>query len=113
MMRLFKKRKYCCDWFSAYHQKTNDKVCIRVVKSLSHDSSSLLEVKCAEGDLGKSKYVEYSNIPYRFFLMYPYEKYDTLLPGMMLSYCLSCGVNLFVFYAKRRNIDNYVDEIEE
>ncbi len=39
-------------------------------------------------------------------------KFNIIPSGMMLSYCPWCGVNLFTFYAKERNIEDYVNEIE-
>jgi predicted nucleic acid-binding Zn-ribbon protein len=39
-------------------------------------------------------------------------KYDKLFGGHNISYCPRCGVNLFSFYAKERNIEDYVNEIE-
>ena len=110
-----KKNKYCCLWFSVYHQQPKTSDCMRVFKSTSF-SPSLLQTHYAPYDSGKERFVKNSKIPYRFFLMAALEpsitKYNELLGGYNLSYCPWCGVNLFTFYAKKRNIEDYVNEIE-
>jgi hypothetical protein len=110
-----KKNKYCCDWFSIFHQQPKTSDCIRVFK-YNLKNLEYLEIDYAEGDKGKRRFVKHSNIPYRFFLMEPLEpskiKYDKNLNGYSLSYCFWCGVNLFTFYAKERNIEDYVNAIE-
>ncbi len=110
-----KKNKYCCGWFSVFHQQPKTAYCIRVVK-LNLENPGHLETHYAVGDTGKRRFVWHSNIPYRFFYMEPKEpsnlKFNIIPSGMMLSYCPWCGVNLFTFYAKERNIEDYVNEIE-
>jgi len=112
-----KKNKYCCGWFSVLHQQPRTSDCIRVFKfdKLLKDPRHL-EVQYAVGDTGNRRFILHSDIPYRFYLMAllvpPKTKYDELFGGHMLSYCPFCGVNLFTFYAKDRNIEDYVNEIE-
>lgn len=110
-----KKNKYCCDLFSVFHQKPKSSDCIRVFK-WNIENPKYLEIGYAKGDTGKRRGVKDSNIPYRFFLMTALEpsksKYDKLFGGYNLSYCPWCGENLFTFYAKERNIEDYVNEIE-
>jgi hypothetical protein len=111
-----KKNKYCCLWFSVHHQQPRTSDCIRVFKLSSCRPYFPLQIEYAPCDSGKERFVENSEIPYRFFLMAPLEppkiKYDKLFGGYNLSYCPWCGVNLFIFYAKERNIEDYVNEIE-
>jgi len=109
--------KYCCGWFSVLHQQPKTSDCIRIFKYPNLlKNPGILEIQYAVGDTGKRRGVKDSNISYRFFLMAPLEppktKYDELFGGHMLSYCPFCGVNLFTFYAKNRNIEGYVNEIE-
>jgi hypothetical protein len=110
-----KKNKYCCDWFSVLHQQPKTSDCIRVFK-FNVENMGYIEIFYATGDTGKRRGVIHSNIPYRFYIMAPLEpskiKYDKLFGGYNLSYCPRCGVNLFTFYAKNRNIEDYVNEIE-
>jgi hypothetical protein len=110
-----KKNKYCCGWFSVNHQQPRTSDCIRVFK-INLENPRYLETQYAVGDTGKRRRVRDSNIPYRFFLVAPLvppkSKYDKLFGGLMLSYCPWCGVNLFTFYGKERNMDEYVNEIE-
>ena len=93
--------------------KTSD--CIRVFKYVS-DEPYYLHIYCAPEDLGQVRVVKNSNIFYRFFLMPPLKppksKYEIPLCGYNLSFCPSCGENLYIFYAKNRNIEEYVNEIE-
>ena len=112
-----KKNKYCCGWFSVLHQQPKTSDCIRVFKCpITLKNPGHLEIYYAFGDTGKRRGVIHSNIPYRFFIMAPLEptkiKYDSPFGGYNISYCPMCGVNLFTFYAKERNIENYVNEIE-
>jgi len=111
-----KKNKYCCFWFSLHHCQPKTSDCIRVFKLTSCRPYFPLKIEYAPCDDGKERFVENSKIPYRFFLMAPLEppktKYDKLFGGYNLSYCPWCGVNLFTFYAKDRNIEDYVNEIE-
>jgi hypothetical protein len=112
-----KKNKYCCGWFSVFHQQPKTAYCIRIVKFYNTEKNpGYLETHYAVGDRGKRRFVWHSNITYRFFYSEPkmpqYLKFDLLSAGLMLSYCPWCGVNLFTFYAKERNIDDYVNEIE-
>ena len=110
-----KKNKYCCDLFSLFHQKPKTSDCIRVLQLTSY-RPNLLQIEYAQYDKGKERFVENSKIPYRFFIMPPLElpnmKYKKLFGGYNISYCPWCGVNLFTFYAKERNIEDYVNEIE-
>ena len=110
-----KKNKYCCFWFSVSHQQPKTSDCIRVFK-FNVENTGYIEIFYATDDTGKRRGVKDSNIPYRFFLMAPLKppktKYDKLFGGHMLSYCPWCGVNLFTFYSKERNIEDYVNEIE-
>jgi predicted nucleic acid-binding Zn-ribbon protein len=39
-------------------------------------------------------------------------KFDMLSAGLMMSFCPWCGANLFTFYGKEMNIDDYVNEVE-
>ncbi len=112
-----KKNKYCCSWFSMFHQQPKTSDCIRVFRyDKLLKNPGYIETHYAVGDTGKRRGVRDSNIPYRFFLMTALEptkiKYDRPLGGYMLLYCPRCGVNLFTFYAKERNIEDYVNEIE-
>ena len=111
-----KKNKYCCCDFFMHHEQPKTSECIRVFKLSSCRSYFPIPIEYAPNDKGKLRYVDNSNIPYRFFLMYPIEppkeKYDKMFFGNMLLYCPWCGVNLFTFYAKERNIEEYVNEIE-
>ena len=115
MFEKKKKNKYCCLWFHVFHSKPKINDCIRVFKITSFECS-FMQISYAPYDSGKERFVENSNIPYRFFLMAalepPKTKYDKLFGGYNLSYCPWCGVNLFTFYAKERNIEDYVNEIE-
>lgn len=110
-----KKNKYCCCWFSVLHQQPKTSDCIRVFK-ITLENLRHLEIGYAVGDIGKQRFVLHSDVPYRFFLMAPLQppktKYDKLFGGYNLSYCPFCGVNLFTFYAKKRNIEDYVNEVE-
>ena len=110
-----KKNKYCCDWFSMFHQQPKTSDCIRVFK-IHLENPRHLERGYATGDTGKRRFIWHSDIPYRFFLMAALEppkiKYDTPFGGYNLSYCPWCGVNLFTFYANERDIEDYVNEIE-
>ncbi|MDR1729406.1 MAG: hypothetical protein LBR52_01955 [Prevotellaceae bacterium] len=116
MFNKKEKNKYCCLWFSMYHQQPKTSNCIRVFKLASCRSYFPLQISYAPYDSGKERFVENSEIPYRFFLMEPLDpslmKYDKLFGGYMLLYCPQCGANLFTFYAKERNIEDYVNEIE-
>ena len=111
-----KKNKYCCYGFYALHYRPKTSDCIRVFKITSSFESYLGWIGYAPYDSGKVRYIENSNIPYRFFLMAalepPKTKYDKILGGYKLSFCPFCGVNLYTFYAKERNIEDYVNEIE-
>ena len=111
-----KKNKYCCLWFSVHHQQPKTSDCIRIFKLTSCRSYSHLQIEYATDDKGKCRGVVHSNIPYRFFIMAPLEphktKYDKLFGGYNISYCPWCGVNLFTFYGRERNIEEYVNEIE-
>jgi len=40
------------------------------------------------------------------------EHYQKGISGYMLSFCPFCGVNLYTFYVKDRNIEEYENEIE-
>ena len=119
MVNIFnkKKNKYCCGWFSVYYQQPKTSDCIRVFKChITLSPPSYLEVGYATGDTGGRRGVRDSNIPYRFFFMAalkpPKTRYEKVIGGYNLSYCPWCGVNLFTFYAKKRNIEDYVNEIE-
>jgi len=98
-----------------------------VVKSyINHEDARLfkinscalakLEIHYATNDSGKKRFVEYSDVQYRFFLMaalHPSkQKYDKLFGGYSLSFCPCCGTNLYDFYLKKRNANDYVNEIE-
>jgi len=112
-----KKNKYCCFWFSVFHQQPKTSDCIRVFKChITLKNPGHLEIHYAVGDTGKRRGVIHSDISYRFFLMEALDptknKYDKIFGGYNLSYCPWCGVNLFTFYAKERNIEDYVNEIE-
>ena len=112
-----KKNKYCCDWFEMLHRQPKTSDCIRVFKCpITLKNPGHLEIYYATGDTGKRRGVIHSNIPYRFFLMAALEptkiKYDSPFGGYNISYCPRCGVNLFTFYSKDRNIEDYVNEIE-
>jgi hypothetical protein len=112
-----RKNKYCCGWFSVNHQQPRTSDCIRVFKlNITLKNPGHLETFYAVGDTGKRRFVWHSDIPYRFYLMAPLKppnlKYDKLFGGFLLSYCPFCGVNLFTFYGKERNIEDYVNEIE-
>ena len=112
-----KKNKYCCSWFAELHRKPDTSDCIRFLK-FPKFPLVLLERYYATHEKGKRRFVKDSDIPYRFFLMaaaHPdniRENYEKGIRGYMLSYCPYCGVNLYTFYGKRRNIEEYVDEIE-
>ena len=112
-----KKNKYCCGWFSVLYQQPKTSDCIRVFRyDKLLKNSGHLEIHYAVGDTGKRRFVWHSDIPYRFYIMAPLEppktKYDKLFGGYNISYCPWCGTNLFTFYAKERNIEDYVNEIE-
>jgi hypothetical protein len=117
MLQIFSKQKnkYCCGWFFAYHQQPKTHDCIRVVR-LNLENPRYIETEYAEGDTGRRRGVRDSNIPYRFFLWEAKPpinlKFDILSGGRILNYCPWCGANLFTFYGKERNIDDYVNEIE-
>jgi hypothetical protein len=97
------------------HQQPKTSDCIRVFKLISYEPD-FIQINYATNDRGKERFVENSKIPYRFFLMAPLVphkmKYDKIFGGYNLSYCPWCGANLFTFYARERNIENYVDEVE-
>ena len=101
--------------FSVLHQQPKTSDCIRVFKLTSY-KPNFLQIEYADNSIGKERLVENSNLPYRFFIMAPLEppkmKYDKLFGGYNISFCPWCGANLFTFYAKDRNIEDYVNEIE-
>jgi len=112
-----KKNKYCCFWFSIFHQHPSTSNCIRIIKFVNFPVK-LLKVEYAAGESGEQRFIKDSNIPYRFFFMDPAppsnlrENYNKGIRGYNLSYCPWCGVNLYAFYANERNIEDYVNEIE-
>ena len=111
-MLKFKKDKYCCDGFAMNHLERNTTNCIRVIK-VNYSQLGLLEIRYTTKDSVKRRVIEDSDIPFRFFYMQPYLKFDLLMPGaLMISFCPYCGVNLFTFYGRDRDINEYVNEIE-
>ena len=112
-----KKNKYCCNWFAVLHQQPDTSDCIRVLK-FPRFPTKILEIFYTDDEIEKKRFVINSDIPYRFFLMasaHPETiriNYEKGIRGNMLSFCPNCGVNLFTFYAKDRNIEDYVNEIE-
>jgi len=110
-----KTNKYCCEEFSIFHRQPKTGDCVRIFKYISIPPQ-ILEIRYAEMDSGKQRFVKGSKTPYRFFLMTPLIPpnltYSKPVRGLMLSYCPFCGVNLFEFYIIDRNIEEYVNEIE-
>ena len=115
---FLKKNKYCCYWFAVNHQQPKTSYCIRVVK-YNMKSIETLEIYYADGDRGIRRQVKDSKIPCRFIYMEPLNpikhpslRYQNPILGLRLWYCPFCGTNLFTFYGKKRNIEDYVNEIE-
>jgi hypothetical protein len=83
---FFKKRCFQPD--TMYHQQPKTSDCIRVFK-WNQKKPEYLERGYAVGDTGRSRVIKDSNVPYRFFLMYPLEphklKYDTPHGGYNMS----------------------------
>ena len=109
------QNKYCCSWFEILHKQPKSSDCIRLFK-INSCALAKLEIHYATNDSGKKRFVEYSDVQYRFFLMaalHPSkQKYDKLFGGYSLSFCPCCGTNLYDFYLKKRNANDYVNEIE-
>ena len=116
-MFKLRKNKYCCSWFSVYHKNPDTSDCIRVIKITSY-SPKLMHIEYAFGDIGNFRLIKNSNLPFRFFLKLPMNPSNPRkcnkkdINGYMLSFCPFCGVNLYTYYIKKRNIEDYLNEIE-
>ncbi|MGI6219102.1 MAG: hypothetical protein ACOYJE_04465 [Bacteroidaceae bacterium] len=109
------KRKYCYDQFK--QQVSNPRNCysIRVIKS-----QTLYEMRKSElNKIAGKKWWE-KRAAYCFVMQYPVEppyiRYDMLKINWTLKelkYCPFCGADLYWFYFYRRDINDYVNEIEE
>lgn len=109
------KNKYCCENFSSLHKQPVSSDCIRIV-SIKSFKPDYLKIRYAYPDTGRFRFVKWSNVPYRFFIMPPLLPpslvYSKLSGGHMISFCPFCGVNLFDFYVRKRNIFEYIN-VEE
>lgn len=52
-----------------------------------------------------------SQISYKFYYM-PSGEHKLALPRIEICYCPFCGVNLFDFYVKRRDVKEYINRID-
>jgi len=97
-------KKYCCEWFSIYHQLNKETgYNIRVVKFTSqkfNQGSGIID--------DKGKIIKGSQVPFRFFLTNGYQEFSMLLPSILINFCPFCGQNLYEFYNK----DECANEIE-
>lgn len=109
------KNKYCCENFSTFHKQAVTSDCIRIIEIKSFQPDSI-EIRYSTLDTGKRRFIKGSNVPYRFLIMPPLTspnlKYSKLSGGYMISFCPFCGVNLYVYYVKERNITDYINEVE-
>ena len=99
-------KKYCCEYFSLYHQLNKETgYNIRVVKFTStkfNQSSVSFSIE------DKVKVIKGSHIPFRFFITNGYHDFSMLLPNILINFCPFCGQNLYELYGK----DEYVNEME-
>lgn len=91
--------------------QSNDSFSIRIVEYANFRSKPLV-IYWGDIDNEKESGITDSFCNFRFYYSEPYLKCDGIFAGIMLNYCPFCGVNLYTFYVKKRDIKEYVNEIE-